>query len=208
MKAGTDYIAERVGDVRWGTLHARRYFKTKILFPAICLLLFSCGAGFEATIDCPADIAARAFAFAVQYRDAETEYAWGGQDALRAALRLDCSGLVVRCYGYAVEDSAYRLLFADASSADMYANYARLVELDELRQGDLIFMGESGTAQVTHIALFDHTEAGIVYFIDATKKDTDGDGIDDIDGVTARHYAANDARIKAFGIMQVLEKNR
>lgn len=172
---------------------------------AVCALFFSCDlahdtAGAGRTIDCPADIAARAFAFAVQYRDAETEYAWGGQDALRAALRLDCSGLVVRCYGYAVEDSAYRLLFADASSADMYASYARLVELDELRQGDLIFMGEPGTERVTHIALFDRTEAGIVYFIDATKKDTDGD---DIDGVTARRYAADDERIKAFGMMQV-----
>lgn len=160
-------------------------------------------AGAGGTIDCPADIAAKAFAFAVQYRDAETEYAWGGQDALRAALRLDCSGLVVRCYGYAVEDSPYRLLFADASSADLYVDYARLVAVDDLRQGDLIFMGEPGTDRVTHIALFDRAESGNLFFIDATKKDTDGDGIDDINGVTARHYAADDERIKAFGVLQV-----
>ena len=156
-------------------------------------------AGAGRTVDCPAVIAAQAFAFAVQYRDAETEYAWGAQDALH----LDCSGLVVRCYGYAVEDSAYRLLFADASSADLYADYARLVALDDLRQGDLLFMGEPGTDRVTHIALFDRAESGNIFFIDATKKDTDGDGIDDINGVTARHYAADDERIKAFGIMQV-----
>ena len=155
------------------------------------------------TVDCPAAIAAQAFAFAVQYRDAETEYAWGGQDALRAALRLDCSGLVVRCYGYAVEDSPYCLLFDDASSADLYADYARLVAVDALRQGDLLFMGEPGTDLVTHIALFDRAESGNIYFIDATRKDTDGDGIDDINGVTARYYAADDERIKAFGIMQV-----
>ncbi len=98
-----------------------------VLALAVCAFFFSCDLAHDTdgagrTIDCPADIAARAFAFAVQYRDAETEYAWGGQDALRAALRLDCSGLVVRCYGYAVEDSVYRLLFADASSADRYAS--------------------------------------------------------------------------------------
>ncbi len=155
-------------------------------------------AGAGRTVDCPAVIAAQAFAFAVQYRDAETEYAWGAQDALRAALRLDCSGLVVRCYGYAVEDSPYCLLFDDASSADLYADYARLVAL-----GDLLFMGEPGTDRVTHIALFDRAESGNIFFIDATRKDTDGDGIDDINGVTARHYAAGDERIKAFGIMQV-----
>lgn len=179
-----------------------------VLAVAACLPLCSCVMAHDTadagrTIDCPAAIAATAFAFAVQYRDAETEYAWGAQDALRAALRLDCSGLVVRCYGYAVEDSSYCLLFDDASSADLYADYARLVALDDLRQGDLIFMGEPGTDRVTHIALFDRTESGNLFFIDATRKDTDGDGIDDINGVTARHYAADDERIKAFGIMQV-----
>lgn len=182
--------------------------RTIVLALAACLSLFSCDMAQDTvdsgrTVDCPAAIAAQAFAFAVRYRDAETEYAWGGQDALRAALRLDCSGLVVRCYGYAVEDSPYCLLFDDASSVDLYADYARPVAVDDLRQGDLLFMGEPGTDRVTHIALFDRAESGILFFIDATRKDTDGDGIDDINGVTARHYAADDERIKAFGIMQV-----
>ena len=181
--------------------------KLLVIALASCLFLFSCEAVVETTqtmrqIDCPTDIASLAFDFAEQYRDAETEYAWGGQDALRV-IRVDCSGLVVRCYGYAVENSAYCLLFDDASSSDFYAKYARLVDLPELRRGDLIFMGEPEVDSVTHIALFERVDAGEIYFIDATQKDTNGDGINDINGVTARHYAADDARIRAFGILQV-----
>ena len=172
------------------------------------MLFFSCSLAPDEVacgqiVDCPEAIAAKAFYFAEQYRDTETVYVWGGQDGLRAALALDCSGLVVRCYGYAVEDSAYWLLFDDASSADFYERYARLVPLAELRQGDLLFMGEQSTDTVTHIALFDRLDGEELYFIDSTQKDTDGDGKNDIDGVTERHYACDDERIKAFGILQV-----
>ena len=36
-----------------------------------------------------------------------------------------------------------------------------------------------------------------------TQKDTDGDGVDDINGVTERNYEVSDKRLKSFGIMQV-----
>ena len=64
-------------------------------------------------------------------------------------------------------------------------------------------MGESDSPSVTHIALFEKNQNGIIYFIDSTQKDTDGDGVYDIDGVTYRQYPENDNRFKAFGIMRL-----
>lgn len=85
----------------------------------------------------------------------------------------------------------------------MYADFSRSVPIGELRQGDLIFMGESDSSRITHIAIFDRIENGAVCFIDSTQKDTDGDGVDDINGVTERNYEVSDKRLKSFGIMQV-----
>ena len=85
----------------------------------------------------------------------------------------------------------------------MYADFSRSVPIGELRQGDLIFMGESDSSRITHIAIFDRIENGAVYFIDSTQKDTDGDGVDDINSVTERNYEVSDKRLKSFGIMQV-----
>ena len=64
-------------------------------------------------------------------------------------------------------------------------------------------MGESDSSEVTHIALFEKLENGRIYFIDSTQKDTNGDGINDIDGVTYRNYSEDDSRFKAFGRMKV-----
>lgn len=70
------------------------------------------------------------------------------------------------------------------------------VALEQMRQGDLIFMGEADSSNVSHIALFDQLEKGNVYFIDSTKKD-------DISGVTCRYYDASDSRFKSFGVMKI-----
>ena len=78
----------------------------------------------------------------------------------------------------------------------MYENAATIVPLEEIRQGDLIFMGAANSSKVTHIALFDCVENDCVYFIDATEKY-------DISGVTRRFYGVSDARFKAFGVMRV-----
>lgn len=147
-------------------------------------------------VDCPADIALRAFRFAELYKDSDTIYEYGGQDPIRAAIAIDCSGLVVMCYKYAMVDTKYSLLLSDMTASYMYENAATIVPLEKMRQGDLIFMGDADSSKVTHIALFDCIENDCVYFIDATEKD-------DISGVTRRFYDKEDNRFKAFGVMRV-----
>lgn len=149
---------------------------------------------------CPDEISSRAFSFAELYRDSDTEYVWGSQDPVRA-IAIDCSGLVVMCYKYAVVDTDYKLLFNDAPAASIYSDYSTKTE--NPRQGDLVFMGESGSTSITHIAILDKIENGYVYFIDSTQKDTDNDGIDDINGVTERSYATTDDKIKSYGVMNL-----
>ena len=117
-------------------------------------------------VDCPEDIAARAYGFAVQYKNSDTEYAWGGQDPLRT-IRIDCSGLVVRCYQYAVAGTEYDLLFADETSAGM-KQYS--TETENPRAGDLIFMGDENSDTINHIAIYARRENGRIYFIDSTQK--------------------------------------
>lgn len=50
-------------------------------------------------IDCPAEIASRAFRFAELYKDSDTVYELGGQAPVRSAIAIDCSGLVQICNG-------------------------------------------------------------------------------------------------------------
>ena len=178
---------------------------TIILSSIIVLLsvlpLVSCSSADNFTeIDCPDEICRRAFRFAELYKETGMGYELGGQSPLRSA-GIDCSGLVVMCYKYAVVDTRYHLLFGDASANAIYTNYSTRTE--NPRQGDLIFMGEADTASVTHIAIFDKIENDKVYFIDSTLKDTDGDGEPDINGVTARNYEKNDNKIKAYGKMRL-----
>jgi len=116
-------------------------------------------------IDCPDEICERAFEFALLYKETGMKYEHGGQSPLRFA-GIDCSGLVVMCYKYALVDTKYRLLFDDASANAVYTNYSTPTIFP--RRGDLIFMGEVDTISVTHIAIFDKMENGKVYFIDST----------------------------------------
>ena len=152
----------------------------------------------ENIIDCPEDLAASAFEYAKLYAAADTVYVYGGQDPLRA-IGIDCSGLVIMCYTYALEGSPYELLLPDMSSAYMYENAATLS--DNPRHGDLIFMGNLGPngaapTKVSHIAIFDRFEGDQVYFIDSTEQGS-------ISGVSERHYAKNNKKIIAYGIMKL-----
>ena len=147
-------------------------------------------------IDCPAEIAARAFRFSELYKDSETVYGLGGQSPVRSAISIDCSGLVIMCYKYAMVDTRYSLLVSDMTAAYMYKNASSSVTLDKMRQGDLIFMGEANSSAVSHISIFDCVENGNIYFIDSTEKG-------DINGVARRYYAVDDSRFKAFGIMKI-----
>lgn len=148
----------------------------------------------DVTYVCPAEIKKEVYRYASMYNDVETVYELGGQDAIRTALKMDCSGLVVMCYFYATENSNYKLMFDDARVIDLYNNFTILTETPE--QGDLIFMGDD---DISHIAIFEKIENGNVYFIDATLKEN-------INGVSKRFYPLGSEKIKAFGIMRLYHK--
>lgn len=139
------------------------------------------------------EIKARAFEFAKLYSESETEYEWGGQSPLRA-IKIDCSGLVIMCYKYALVDTKYSLLKSDMTASYMHENASEPTNNPE--QGDLIFMGEAGTDKITHIAIFDKEENDEIYFIDSTDN-----GI--VNGVSERHYVKTDEKFKAFGSMKL-----
>lgn len=140
------------------------------------------------------EIKSRAFEFAKLYAESDTEYKWGGQSPLRAAIQIDCSGLVVMCYKYALADTKYSLIEDDMSSSYMYENAS--VPTDSPEQGDLIFMGEEGTDKITHIAIFDKEEDGVIYFIDSTDNG-------EVNGVSERHYEKTNVKFKSFGVMKL-----
>ena len=180
----------------------RRY-----LIAALSFLIISCNNGTDdntsfTEIDVPDEISERAYSFAELYEQSDTEYHLGGQDPVRA-IQIDCSGLIIMCYKYALVDTKYQLLVSDMSANYMYKNASTHIDKADLKKGNLIFMGEASSNSVTHIALFEKIENGRIYFIDSTQKDTNGDGINDIDGVTYRDYPEDDSRFKAFGRMRV-----
>ena len=86
----------------------------------------------------------------------------------------------------------------------MYKNASTIIPRADLKKGNLLFMGEETSDTVSHIAIFEKEENGIIYFIDSTQKDINGDGINDINGVTRRKYNNNDKRFKAFGKMRLM----
>ena len=184
----------------------------KIIIAAIFIFSFiftSCSFIFFTKKDnrpyeiCPEEIRQKAYEYAVEYKALDTEYEWGGQDPLPRTIKLDCSGLVVRCYQYALEDTEYELPFYDASSTAMYTDYS--YKIDNPKQGDLIFLGELETEKVTHIGIFDRIENGKYYFIDCSN-------LPDINKVSERCYSYNpkesldNQKIKGFGIMYVVRK--
>lgn len=180
----------------------RRY-----LIAALSFLIISCNNGTDdktsfTEIDAPDEISERAYSFAELYEQSDTEYHLGGQNPVRA-IQIDCSGLIIMCYKYALVDTKYQLLVSDMTANYMYTNASTHIDKADLKKGNLIFMGEPNSDSVTHIALFDKLENGRIYFIDSTQKDTNGDGVNDIDGVTYRDYEEDDSRFKAFGRMRL-----
>lgn len=177
-----------------------------LIFAMLALLVSCDNASKEertyTEIDAPAEIAERAYRFAELYEQSDTEYHLGGQDSVRA-IQIDCSGLIIMCYKYALVDTKFQLLVSDMTANYMYQNASTHIDKSDLKKGNLIFMGEADSSFVTHIALFEKHENGRIYFIDSTQKDTNGDGINDIDGVTYRNYPEDDSRFKAFGRMRV-----
>lgn len=172
-----------------------------LLFICGALLLASCKLPTDGAedkeytvVDCSKEIKTRAFRFAELYRDSDTEYVLGGQSPVRAAIQIDCSGLVIMCYKYAIVDTKYLLIESDMTANYIFKNASTITETPE--QGDLIFMGELGTDSVTHIAIYDREENGEIYFIDCTDNG-------EVNGVTERHYAKNNKKFKSFGVMKL-----
>jgi len=165
------------------------------------LLVLACAANctLKQRFDAPEEIRARTLEFAHLYVAADTEYKWGGQDPLRV-IRIDCSGLVVMCYKYALVDTGYEIPFDDAKAVVMHDYYSR--ETNEPLAGDLVFMGSADTAAISHVALFKEKKDGRIYFIDSTEKDAEGD-YPAVNGVSERNYPEDDLRFKSFGIMQI-----
>ena len=169
--------------------------RTLFLF-LISLLFVGCSSSANDTVyvKATAEIKQRAAGYARLYKEAETEYSWGGQDPLRT-IKIDCSGLVYRCYQYAVENTIYQMIELDMSAAYMAEH---CYSTDKPEEGDLIFMGEENSDKVTHIAVFLKHQDDSIYFIDSTLKEAEN-----INGVTERHYPKDSKKIKSFGIMKL-----
>ena len=146
-------------------------------------------------VETPDDIAANALLAAIEYTEADTIYEWGGQDLL-SVIKIDCSGLIVNCYKYAIEGRGYTLPFTDSAVINFYKSWT--VPTGNPRPGDLIFMSEGTTETPTHISIYVKQEAGLIYFIDSTKKEG-------IDGVTERSYSADDYRFFSFGRLLLIK---
>jgi hypothetical protein len=160
------------------------------------LLLAACaGPGGESLEPGSEGLRLAALGYARRYAELKATYEWGGQDALPRIV-VDCSGLVLRCYGYACGDYGRKLPFEDCRAAGMLAWSVPV----EPEPGDLVFMGDGGT--VSHIALFVRREGGTTWFIDSTYK-VDETGAVLVDGVSERSYRSDDPRFIAYGRMLV-----
>jgi len=174
--------------------------KNKLLMIFFLFFIFSCTLETEKKpilIECPEIIAKTALDYAYEYSCADTEYKWGGRDPLRS-IKIDCSGLVFRCYDYAVLGTEYSLPFKDATVSTLFSDWS--VKIDDPMPGDLIFMGENKN-NPTHISLFVKKDSDNIYFIDATLKPEDN-----INGVFERYYIIDDYRLLSFGKLLLHKK--
>lgn len=164
----------------------------KLLAIALPILLTACS-GQGKLVEAPEAVRLAALKYAAIYAELGATYEWGAQDPLPKRLAVDCSGLVVRCYGYACGDYGCSLPFEDSTAAGMQS-YCVAVDPEP---GDLIFMGDDGI--VSHIAIFARREGENTWFIDSTLKEDIG-----LDGVSERSYPTADPRLIAYGRLLVL----
>lgn len=178
--------------------------KKILLVLSISLLFVSCEILLESEfptnyltytiIDSPDDVTQRAYNFAKLYSEQDTVYEWGGQDPLRSAIGIDCSGLVVMCYKYAMVDTVYELVSSDMTAQNIYDRASRKVTYKTARKGDLIFIGTESSNKVTHIGLFEKYENDKVYFIDSSEGKN---------GVHRSEYPIDTKKIKGYGVMKL-----
>ena len=171
---------------------------------AISLLFASCEFFLETSsptnylnytiIDSPSEISQRAYKFAQLYEQEDTVYEWGGQEPLRNAIGIDCSGLVVICYKYAMVDTVYELISSDMTAQNIHDRASRKITVSNARKGDLIFIGTENSNSVTHIGIFEKYENNNVYFIDSSEGKN---------GVHYSEYPVDSKKIKGYGRMRI-----
>lgn len=179
--------------------------KKSLLFFGLVILIFS-SCSFEfltgiryvtssfTTIDCPTEIISRAFKFAELYEKEDTVYEWGGEDPLRNTIGIDCSGLVIMCYKYAMVDTEYKLLNEDMTAQNIHDYASTKKSVETVQKGDLVFIGPEGSKEITHIGFFQKYEDNIVYILDSSS---------DSNGVHYNTYSVDSKKIKGYGRMKV-----
>ncbi len=122
----------------------------------------------------------KAYFAAETYLASDMEYKEGGDDVIYVppytTRGIDCSGLIINVYKYAVEGSNYSLPFTDKTADEMYKYYSD--DIDSPQKGDLIIWTYNND-HAYHIALFEKTEDGYYYFIESnipTEYTVDGVG--------------------------------
>lgn len=142
----------------------------------------------------------KALEYAKMYCNEDTIYVYGAQDPIPKALRVDCSGMVINCYIYAVENTKYELPFKDkygnidTTAAKLHSTYS--YHTDTPQPGDMIFLGETNSSSVTHIGIFEKKVGNTIYFIDATEGK----------GVSQRSYDKSNSKIKGYGQIKLVQK--
>lgn len=179
--------------------------KKSLLFFGLVILIFS-SCSFEfltgiryvtssfTTIDCPTEIISRAFKFAELYEKEDTVYEWGGEDPLRNTIGIDCSGLVIMCYKYAMVDTEYKLLNEDMTAQNIHDYASTKKSVSSVQKGDLVFIGPEGSKEITHIGFFEKYEDNIVYILDSSSGSN---------GVHYNSYSVDSKKIKGYGRMRV-----
>ena len=171
--------------------------KYKLIVFLLGILLSSCvtkPAGYQySVIEAPDYVRERAVFYAMEYVNRGTSFELGGRSLLeqQGNLELDCSGLIVRVFQYAIRNTKYRLLFNDTNVSSLFSYFS--IPVEEPTAGDFIFMGFGGTYP-SHISIFVRMENDNIYFIDSTLLPTQG-----IDGVSLRYYKKHDFRFLSFG---------
>jgi hypothetical protein len=166
------------------------------LFFIIVLVACSCATSNNDVLysvsECPSNIREKVVFYAKEYAKKNTLFELGARDLLEkeGILEVDCSGLIVRVFQYAVKDTKYSLLFEDTNVSSFYSYFT--IPVVSPTPGDLIFMG-TNTKYPTHMSIFIKMDNENIYFIDSTYKEDEG-----IDGVTLRYYKKDDPKFLQF----------
>lgn len=117
-------------------------------------------------VEAPESIRLKAYSSAEYYAVNNVPYEWGGDYYIEPrSMGVDCSGLIISNYKYALKGTGYSLPFSDSTAHDMYQYYSNPVNYPQ--KGDLVFWKNS-SGRVYHIALLEGISGGKVYFIDAS----------------------------------------